>query len=232
MDRGQRRAARLAAFSLIGLAGAAILIAQPAPEPAPDRSVEVNGWRVEDIAQPDDYDPLRRIIRMTRTNGSEELSFDVDISGQAPEGWGNNSFAASGSNGNRFCNASGPVMAETGPPEERAQRVRAVLARELGELERQCRSAAGSMAHYLDGFEGGFALLSAWHNERQAEVTAIVEASYDADNVAVPYDNYYDMDVNMGEGDMMEMSNFAVDDYDAANGAMEAAYNALGSEPQ
>lgn len=222
---GQRRAALLCTLSLIGLAGAAVLIAQPAPEQAPDRSVEVNGWRLEDIAQPDEDDPLRRLIRMTRTNGSEELSFDVDVSGQAPEGWGNNSFAASGSNGNRFCNASGPVMAETGPPEERAQRVRAVLARELGELERQCRSAAGSMAHYLDGFEGGFALLSAWHNERQAEVTAIVEASYDADNVAVAYYDEY--------GNEMDMSaNYAVDDYDAANGAMETAYNALGSEPQ
>lgn len=227
----KRRAALLCVLSLTGLAGAAMLIAQPAPEPAPDRSVEVNGWRVEDIAQPSEDDPLRRIIRMTRTNGSEELSFDVDISGQAPEGWGNNSFAASGSNGDRFCNASGPVMAETGPPEERAQRVRTVLARELGELERQCRSAAGTMAHYLDGFEGGFALLSAWHNERQAEVTAILEASY-GDNAAVPYDYYDDMDVNMGEGDMMEMSNDAVDDFDAANGAMEAAYNAIGAEPQ
>lgn len=180
----------LAALPVAALAGAAMLSAQSFDEPAPERSVEVNGWIVEDSAAPNEYDPHARVIGMRRGDDFNGLRFTVELSGDNLDGWGHNTFEARGVHDSQSCWRSGAVMAETGPPGERAGRVRAVLARELGRLERECRGPAGSMAGQLDGFEGGFALLSAWYGERQAEVRIAAYETYG--NEVVYYDDEYD----------------------------------------
>ena len=178
----------LAALPVAALAGAAVLAAQSFDELTPERSVEVNGWIVEDSPAPNEYDPHARIISMRRGDDSNSLRFTVELSGDNPDGWGENMFEAQGFHDGRSCWRSGAVMAETGPPEERAGRVRAVLARELSRLERECRGPAGTMAGQLDGFEGGFALLSAWYGERQAEVRIAAYEAYGNDVDYVDYD--------------------------------------------
>ncbi len=187
-----RRTILLAALPLAALTGAAMLSAQSSGDQAPDRSVEVNGWTIEDSAAPSDFDSQARTISMRRGDDFSGLMFNVELSGDNLDGWGQNMFEARGAHEGQSCWRSGPVMAETGPPEERAQRVRAVLAREIGRLERECRSPAGAMVGQLEGFEGAFALLSAWYGERQAQVRASVEAeAYQAygNNVSVGYDD-------------------------------------------
>lgn len=228
MNRRHRLALLCAAFPSAGLAGAAMLMAQDAPPAAPDRSVDVNGWRIEDVPEPTGDDPQHRVIRMTRGGEFENFVFTVDVSSYRLEGWGDNSFSANGAHDGRSCGNSGSVMAETGPPEERAGRVRAVLARELGDLERQCGAPRGAMQGRLDGFEGGFALLSAWYSERQAELRALAESAYDETNAAYAYDNsvYYDdgmaMDMNMSTE-----TNYTNPEAEAAAiEAVEAALNA------
>lgn len=240
MTRRQRLGALCAALPLIAVAGAAMLMAQEPPPAAPDRSVEVNGWRVEDVAEPSDDDPGHRVIRMTRGGDYETLVFTVAVSGYRLDGWGDNMFEANATHDGGSCGNGGSVMAETGPPEERAARVRAVLARELGNLERQCGAPRGALQGRLEGFEGGFALLSAWYSERQAELRAVAASAYDETNAAYAYDNaiYYEdgmtMDTNMSmDAGVYDDSyaNATVDmnyseDPEAAIGALEAAADA------
>ena len=234
MNRRHRLALLCAAIPLIGAAGAAMLMAQDT-SPAPARSVEVNGWRVEDVPEPTEDDPQHRVIRMTRGGEYEDLVFTVDLSGYRLEGWGDNSFSANGAHEGRSCSSGGGVMAETGPPEERAARVRAVLARELGNLERQCGAPRGTMQGRLEGFEGGFAQLSAWYGERQAQARLIAEESNSmevyGENVAYD-DGGYSLDTNMYEtypddGNMMTSETNYSEDPEATAAAIEAAEAAL-----
>lgn len=202
----------LAALPVAALAGAAMISAQSFDELTPERSVEVNGWTVEDSAAPNEYDPHARVISMRRGDDFNGLRFTVELSGDNLDGWGQNMFEARGVHDSQSCWRSGPVMAETGPPGERAGRVREVLMRELGRLERECRGPAGSMAGQLDGFEGGFALLSAWYGERQAEVRVAAYEAYG--NEVVYYGNEYDDEAMMNAVDLAaEAAANAVDDY-------------------
>ena len=227
-----RRSFALAASAalLTALAGASLIVAQEAPA---GQSETVAGWRIEEVA--DDFaddDPQARIIRMKREADGHELGYEIRLYSGGGPGWGSSSFSISAS-GDRNCWRSASAATEIGPPEQRAARVRELLARELRRIERQCAAAPGSLDMLLQGFEPAFARFTALHGELYASIEA---AAQDVPENEMAMDANMDMDMNMGM-DMnaadMEMNsadpempmtdmNMAVEDAEAAEAAADA----------
>ena len=231
-DRMMKRrpiASLLSAVLLVmGMAGAAIVAAQTAPAAA-DRSEAVNGWRVEDVASTFADDSGGQVIRMTREVDGNRLVYEVGIygDGSGGSGWANARYEADANLGGRSCWKAGSAAAETGPPAARGSRVRVVLARELAAVERNCGSPAGATGPLLDGFEGAFALLSAWHNVRLAEIEAAQEAEM-AMNDPMDMNMSTDPDTSMDMNATADMNAMPDVEYEleAAADALEAAANA------
>ncbi len=211
------------ALLALGVAGTAIVSAQSAV--TANRSETVNGWRVEDVGTDSADDPTGRLIRMTREIGPHRIEYEIEISGGGSR-WGNARFGAGTNHDGRSCWKSGSAAAETGPPAARAGRVRTVLARELGQVERQCGSAPGETAALLEGFEGAFALLSSWHAGRLAEADAAAAADSAAMGNAAYDDMGMDMNMDMGMDASADMNAAMDPETEAMEDSLEAAADA------
>ncbi|HTU12575.1 MAG TPA: hypothetical protein VMG08_16920 [Allosphingosinicella sp.] len=168
----------LSILAAAGLATAAFAVAQP--RAAPDQRRQVSGWLVEDIAEPGDDDPDRRVVRMTRQVGEQRLVYDYVLSGGGFSG--EDGYEARSGGG---CFQSLPLAPLPGWRQMRnAAQARAAIARELPAFERVCGLAPGSATVLLGSFEDGFAVLSAWRQQRLAAYDAMA-----AENGPVPYES-------------------------------------------
>lgn len=218
-----------AAAALAATVSAAMLVQDD--EVRPDRSETVAGWRIDDIPQPTEDDPVARLIRITREGENREISYEIRLSGYGGTGWTSTMYSAEMGWENSGCNRSGPAAVETGAPAQRPARVRGVLVRELGRLESACHAPAGTTAPLLDGFEAAFARLSEWHGERLAEIEAWAAAGnmagYSGDNDMSMYmDTNMDTDMETGSdmGAMADMNATYADDMSMDANAMDMEY--------
>ena len=195
--------ASLAATALIVSAGGASFIA--AAQGGEDRSETVAGWRVEDVDDELEEDPLTRTIRMTREVDGHELSYEMTLYPGGGSGWSGTRFGISTHSDNQACSRSASAATEIGPPAERAARLRELLSRELRRIERECRATPGTLDMLLAGLEPAFARFSAYHDDRHAAIQAAetqAEDAYALDDSAM--DDNMTVEMNMADAaDMM-----------------------------
>ncbi len=152
---------QMAAFGI-----AAFLIAQSDGR-EPDRRASVAGWTVEDVAEPGDFEPDRRVVRMIREAGNTRVAYEVYPDSEASAG----GFDAQ-TQGGCFSIHGLDVEAE-GPG--RASAVRAALANALEGHKQVCAEGGFEVPDMLGGFEAAFARLSEWRDFRVAESAALYE---------------------------------------------------------
>lgn len=151
-----RTPAFAAALLLTGLAGAAILAAQPAP--GEDRRRAVGDWLIEDVAEEDGG----RIVRMTRTADDYSLEYHVSF-------WRGNARPNRGASAQRLtCLRGGEEGGTEAADAAQASALRARLADYLAACEASPQEAEAA----LEGFERAFALASAWAEEAEAATAA------------------------------------------------------------
>jgi hypothetical protein len=174
----------LSILAAAGLATAALAVTQT--RTASDQRRQVSGWVIEDIAEPTDDDPTRRVIRMTRQVGGQRLAYEVAFfdSGFVGE---DGSEATSGN-----CSQSLlPLESQPAGLQARsAASARAALARELARFETFCGLPSGGASILLDSFEEGFAVLSTWRRQRLAEYDEMIAGNSPAPHESNDVNSY------------------------------------------
>src|SRR3954468_24481766 len=66
---------QLSAFALLSAAFSADAALAPSSSQPPDRHQSVAGWQIEDVADGEDYDPMRRAIRLRREGPDWQIDY-------------------------------------------------------------------------------------------------------------------------------------------------------------
>jgi len=168
---------QLSAFALLLAAFSAGAAFAPASSQPPDRHQSVAGWQIEDVAEGEDYDPMRRAIRLRREGPDWQIEFAF-VEGAVSVEPSRNVHVTIGS-----CNEQYGNSEREGATAARAREVRIRLLALLAAAQHRCPQSTDVAAEALAGFDQAYAAADAWDRERIAAL-APFRAAADAAEAA------------------------------------------------
>ncbi|MBV9884382.1 MAG: hypothetical protein JO276_15340 [Sphingomonadaceae bacterium] len=168
-------------FPAVCLLSVAFLAAAPsAPRPSqpPDRHRNIAGWQIDDVADAEDYDPMRRAIRLRHEGPEWVVSYEF-VEGAVPVEPSRNAHVTIGGCNEQYGNSERPTS-----PAARVAAARTRLLALFAAARQSCPDAHAAEAEVLAGFAQAFAAADAWDRERIAALAPARRAAEMAEDAA------------------------------------------------
>jgi hypothetical protein len=169
---------QLSAIALLSAAFSSAAALAPASSQPPDRHRSVAGWQIEDVADGEDYDPMRRAIRLRREGPDWQIDYAF-VEGAVPVEPSRNAHVTIGS-----CNEQYGNSEREGATVARARAARTRLLALIAAARQGCQRSTDVAADALAGFEEAFAAADAWDRERNAALAPLRAAAEAAEESA------------------------------------------------